>query len=287
MPGKKERVAYVKAFISGILGRMVELHDRFLPPREKKIKLPWGGLWLARQDYLGQCLVLGIGYEKKEQDFLLQFIQDGWTVLDIGAHHGFYTILAAHKAGPHGRVISFEPSERERSRLRAHLDLNRSSNVTIEEFALGEQEGQETLYVCGGIDTGCNSLRPPKVMSKSQPVHVPIQVLDYYLKEHSINRVDFIKMDVEGGEWNVLKGAGQLLTRKPRPVILLELSDMRSAPWNYRCSELRDFLEKYGYSLFSFEKRGKLLPTPNQEEYNENVLAVPSERHPEIQSYLA
>jgi len=71
-------------------------------------------------------------FEKAEIHFVENFLKEGMTVLDIGAHHGFYTILASKKVGPSGRVIAFEPSPRERRRLLLHLKLNQCSNVKVE-----------------------------------------------------------------------------------------------------------------------------------------------------------
>ena len=286
MPGTKQLIGDCKAFISGLLGKAIAIQQKILPLPPAVIRLPWGSRWMAGSDYVSQCLRWGLNYEKKEQAFLLSFLKEGWTVLDIGAHHGFYTLLASSKIGAAGRVIAFEPSPRELERLKQHLEMNQCGNVRTENIALGESEGEETLYVCDGLDTGCNSLRPPRVMSKTRPVRVALKTLDNYLREAAVERVDFIKMDVEGGEWNVLKGARQLLEGSGRPVILLELSDMRSRPWGYGCGELRTFLESKKYCLFSFDRQGYLVPLLPQNDYNENVLAVPSERLAEVDSEM-
>src|SRR5438309_4114648 len=101
------------------------------------------------------------GFERQEQEFLLEFLGPGMTFIDIGAHHGLYSLLASKKVGPSGRVVAFEPSPREFRRLRWNLALNRCRRVRAEPFALGATDGTADLFVCLGWDTGCNSLRPP------------------------------------------------------------------------------------------------------------------------------
>ena len=83
-------------------------------------------------------------------------------VLDIGAHHGFYTLLASRKVGKKGKVIAFEPSPRKRRKLIWHCRLNRTDNVWIESCALGSFDGEAELFLVKGKETGCNSLRPPE-----------------------------------------------------------------------------------------------------------------------------
>jgi FkbM family methyltransferase len=83
------------------------------------------------------------------------------TVLDVGAHNGFYTLLASKRVGPTGQVIAFEPSPRERQRLLSNLWINGCSNVIVEPVALADEDSVATLFVVSGAETGCNSLRPP------------------------------------------------------------------------------------------------------------------------------
>ncbi len=75
---------------------------------------------------------------------------------------------------------------------------------------------------------------------------------------NEISQVDFIKMDVEGGELDILKGAAGLLSRRPRPVILAEVADERTSAWGYSASEIYDFLVKLDYQWFSVDRQGAL-----------------------------
>ena len=139
------------------------------------------------------------------------------TVLDIGAHHGYYTLLASQIVGPAGKVLAFEPSPRERKKLNLHLRLNRCKNVLIESCALGDADSAGQLFLASRTESGCNSLRRPDVSGAPAPISVVVQRLDQVLLKQRIGSVDFVKLDVEGAELSVLKGATELLTKRPRP----------------------------------------------------------------------
>src|SRR5882762_7447241 len=192
---------------------------RFLPGMPLPIPLPFGAWFLARNDYMGGAEMHG-GFELAERAFVGRFLRPGMTALDIGAHHGLYTLLASKRVGPSGRVFAFEPSPRERKALRWNVRMNRCKNVVIEGLALGNEEGEGSLYVVDGHETGCNSLRPPALTGETSPIQVRVTSLDGWLGTHLAKSVDFIKLDVEGGELSVLQGAQRLLEGRPRPIIL-------------------------------------------------------------------
>jgi 2-polyprenyl-3-methyl-5-hydroxy-6-metoxy-1,4-benzoquinol methylase len=129
-------------------------------------------------------------------------------------------------------------------------------------------------------------MRPPDVNEPIVKKSVRVLTLDQYLTGHIMKNVDFLKLDVEGAELSVLNGATKLLATKPRPVIMCEVDDIRTAPWNYKASEIYDFLVNAGFEWFSFNSDGPLLPFPRQEEIHANLLAVPSERRSTISHLL-
>jgi len=229
-------------------------------------------------------------FEEAERQFVERFLRPGMIVLDIGAHHGFYTLLASRKVGKKGKVIAFEPSPRERRRLVRHLRINGCSNVRVEALALAAKEEETTLFVVKGRETGLNSLRPTKADEPLETISVTVTTLDGYLEQKGIAAVDFIKMDVEGTELEVLKGATHLLSRPPRPVILSEVQDIRTESFGYRAKDILEFLHQRNFHWFKIRRDGKLLPlsAPNDLTSWEscNFVAVPIERLKEIESFL-
>ena len=241
------------------------------------VRLPFGAWWLARKDDLGSMLV-GEGFENSERAFVQRFLKPGMTVLDIGAHHGFYTILASKRIGLHGNVFAFEPSPREQRALRLHVRLNRCKNVRIEGLALGNERKEALLYVAEGPRTGFNSLNPPNSETETSRIRVKVTRLDDWMAAQKIERVDFIKLDVEGAELEVLRGAQNLLDCRPGPVILCELEDIRSAPWGHRAKEVATFLQALGFTWFQCSASGELIRLPdNTEQYEGNFVALRTE----------
>src|SRR6202048_3475496 len=114
---------------------------RVFPEMPIPLRLPFAAWWLAQKSALDDDLIHE-GFEDAEIAFVERMLRTGMTVWDVGAHHGLYTLLASKRVGSAGRVIAFEPSARERKRLRLHLQLNRCKNVVVESCALGDKRGE-------------------------------------------------------------------------------------------------------------------------------------------------
>jgi FkbM family methyltransferase len=233
--------------------------------------LPFGGYFFRRNDFLGLNLQT---FETGELAFAEGFLRPGMTVLDIGAHQGLYTLLASRRVRPSGRVFSFEPSPRERRALRLNLAINFCDNVAVQSLALGSEETTADLYVVDEYNTGYNSLKPPRVAQATRAVPVKIGTLDHWLGEKKIDRVDFIKLDVEGAELSVLKGASKSLARM-RPVLLVEVAQIRTAAWGYEAVEIVRFLQNIGYQWFEILDGGKLRPVTQIDRNEMNLVAMP------------
>jgi FkbM family methyltransferase len=250
---------------------------RYFPGIPLPLRLPFGAWWLVENDFAGAALLEG-RFEEAGRAFVAQFLKPGMTVLDIGAHKGLYSMISAFKVGSSGRVFAFEPSPRERRRLTQHLRLNGCRNVRVFDFALGDSEGGADLFVVRGTETGCNSLRRPDVAQPVEPVHVTVKVLDEVLREQGVSTVDFIKLDVEGAELSVLKGAAHLLRSAHRPVILCEVQDQRTKPWGYAAKNIIEYVCSFGYSWVELDETGATRPLAlGVEHYDGNFVAIPKE----------
>lgn len=247
---------------------------RLFPNSTWAVRLPYGGWWLAQNDTCSEMIAMG-SFEVPEWRFVDRFLKEGMTVLDIGAHCGFYSILASKRVGARGRVIAFEPSPRERGRLEQHLRRNGCVNVQIEPVALSYEEGERELFLVQGSETGCNSLKPPALDQPTKSIRIQAITLDAYLRGHGIDRVDFMKLDVEGGERDVLRGAENLIASVHRPVILCEVDDRRTAPWGYQAKEIFNHITKRGYAWYGLTDWGELTSLETSECYN--FVAVPKE----------
>ena len=224
-------------------------------------------------------------FERAEWRFVRHFLKEGMTVLDIGAHHGFYTILASKRVGASGRVIAFEPSPGEQRRLSLHLKINHCTNVKVEPFALAGQGGEATFFIVEGRNTAFNSLRPPAVSKPTKKITVGTSTLDNYIKKEHIDHVDFIKIDAEGAELEILRGAKCSFNQNCCPVIMAEVSDMRTEQWGYQASEIFDHLSERGYRWFVVNPEGKLEPFRERGQLY-NFVAVAEKKLAEMQDLI-
>lgn len=189
-------------------------------------------------------------YEPEEMTVLDQRIRPGMTVLDVGANVGYMTLFMAARVGDAGRVHSFEPNPTVARRLAENLALNPAlrGRITVHDFALGATSRETEFYAPVDGHEGVGGLRDTERAPLDRVIRVPVRTLDEFAAAYGIRRLDFIKMDVEGGEWDVLKGGAGVLARF-RPLILLEAFDGNTRAYGYRVFELLSDLEARGYEV--------------------------------------
>lgn len=161
--------------------------------------------WLQRQIFMYGVYRV----EEKHRDFMLSRVREGGTILDVGAHIGYYTLLFAKRTGEHGRVYAFEPSTKTRARLLENISLNDFANITTVEAAASDAAGTATINLAGGSNTGSTSLHFDSGAVGTERVETII--IDDYLERHGIDEIDLIKIDVEGHELHVLQGMRRTL----------------------------------------------------------------------------
>lgn len=219
------------------------------------------------------------GNDLRDLQLLWKLLKPGMVFLDIGAHHGIFSLVAARRTGEHGFLAAFEPSPRERHRLRLHLRWNGFRAARVESLAVGAASSEtEFFQVVSGDDTR-SGLQPPQ--SGDATISIPVKTigLDQYLLESSLGRVDVIKLDVEGAELDVLRGATKVLADL-RPMILCEVLDATTCAWGYRAREIISLLKHYDFEWFDVLQDGSLAPHEIRDSYPDvrNYLAIPREK---------
>jgi FkbM family methyltransferase len=155
--------------------------------------------------------ILNGTYEREQTRLFERHVRPGATVLDVGAHVGYYTLLSAVLAGPSGRVHSFEPNPQNADFLRRHVRINRLDSVRVEQAAVSDREGTARFDFGTGSGTGH--------LADAGALEVRTLRLDDYCAQHALAPAA-LKIDVEGAEMSVLQGARDMLARH-RPVIFL------------------------------------------------------------------
>jgi FkbM family methyltransferase len=242
---------------------------RFLPDRYFQFRFPGGKIYLNLKMHRGMLSrALGM-YEPAKMEAVLKLLKPGSTFIDIGANIGDFSLLAASVAGSAGRVLAFEPESTNCGLMKRNIELNGYKNIEVFQLALSDSNGEASLYLGDRCDY--HSLLRDQPERKAGVIAVKTRTLDSFLEEFGQNRVDMIKVDVEGAELEVLRGAREVLRRNPDVVLLLELHP----PLGVNPAEVCDFLSHLGLSLFQLSSQ---FNTPAR--VHENMSEVLACRHP-------
>lgn len=182
-------------------------------------------------------------YEQAEFATWRSLVPVGASIADIGANIGWYS---AHTAvmDPKATVVAFEPVPASFDSLRRTVDRNGLVNVTIENVAVSDHTEGLVLMVDPTI-AGAASAHPTISLDHPEKVRVPSVTLDGYAARHG-SRFDAIKLDVEGGELAVLRGAEQVL-RTDRPLVLCEMLRRHTRAFGYHPNDILAFMATLGY----------------------------------------
>ena len=186
-------------------------------------------------------------YDVLQVEWLSTHLREGDTAIDIGAHYGVYSILMAAMCGRTGRVVAFEPDPYAREVLAENLDLNPEiKRPVVEACACSDSVGEATLFSRGG--NAQSSLARSAVEfsaeQKSEEFRVPLVTLDSYVAEHDLPVPRWVKIDPEGAEIRILKGAQNLLASDAG--ILCELHPYAWPEFGNTFSELKDLVAAAG-----------------------------------------
>jgi FkbM family methyltransferase len=231
------------------------------------------------------CLYVCGSFEPNEFAFLDKVLKPGMVFLDVGANDGYYTLFAAQRVGPGGRVLAFEPSTRERVNLKRNVARNKMGNVTVIPAALGASSGTADLQLAQGVHAGHNTLGhfANDGVQPESVEQVDVRTLDGVARELGLTRIDAMKIDVEGAEASVIAGAREVLAGA-RPLIVLEISDKALRGQGSDAQRLIGTLRgELGYEIGVFSPQtGRIELLADGQDLSSNVVAMPRERIPEI-----
>ncbi len=160
-------------------------------------------------------------YERNKMNLIMAWLKPGATFVDVGSNKGDFTLLAAKVVGSDGKVLSFEPEPENCYWIRKSVEANGYENIALFEVALSATDGTASLYL--GSKSGWHTLLPGQPNRSNGTITVMTRKLDSVLREANQARVDMIKIDVEGAELEVLKGARQALSNNSDIVLLMDL----------------------------------------------------------------
>lgn len=194
--------------------------------------------------------ILNFGYyEKTDFDMVMNLVEKGDTIFDIGANIGWYSLNLAKNIKT-TEVLSFEPIPKTFDYLKRNVELNQINNIKTFNFGFSDEEKEiEFYYYKEG--SGNASLTNLSNMEGTQKIKCAVKKLDAFVSMNNCS-VDFIKCDVEGAELLVFKGGIETIKRD-KPIIFTEMLRKWSDKFNYHPNEIIELLTSEGYRCFTAE----------------------------------
>ena len=222
---------------------------------------------------VGRAIYYGNVHEGDETAFLRSRVTARSICCDIGANVGYYSLLFASLA-PDGRVHSFEPVPLNFYVLCTNRLLNHFYNLIANPCAVVDSNATVSFVV--SRDSAFSSLVDTGMKPRAMEISVPMIRLDSYCEQNGVDRIDVLKVDVEGAEGRVLSGAPELFrdrSRRPR-TIMLELYDPLLSRYDSSIDRILSTMEDFGYRPFVFRKGQRV--SFQREHYNRlyNVIFI-------------
>jgi FkbM family methyltransferase len=252
-----------KTAVAGLVSRPVVGARRAVGKGPTMVSRRRGIAWnLDLREGIDLAIWLFGSFEPSTRRVYSRMVGPGDTVVDIGANVGAHTLQFSSIVGPAGRVVAIEPTEWAFTKLRANLDLNPdlAKRVHAEQAALVASPDDplpEAIYASWPLRDG-DDLHPTHRGRAVATSGARAATLDGLLAEAGVERIDLIKLDVDGAECAVLRGGAESLARH-RPPILLELAPHVFEEAGSGIGELTEVLAGAGYSL---RELGSNVPLP-------------------------
>jgi FkbM family methyltransferase len=239
-----------------------------LPDRQISMKLDLNESQPSDSTILS-FLTLGQLYENDVADIMIRAVRPGDLLIDVGANLGYFTLLMAFLTGPGGHVLSCEPTAGNVARLIRHLDLNELHNAEIIPHPMADAATEIEFWFnsdnAGGHAIWDVGQYPTNIKSRLSPhsVRVHATTIDQEVAERGGKAPRLIKIDTEGAEHTILRGATKLLAAHAVPYIVTELHNFGLERCGSSQAGLRDFMREFGYDMFLLYPDGalpKLIP---------------------------
>lgn len=205
------------------------------------------------QQYCGD-IYYGVGFEQGELALVEKLVSPGGTFIDVGANVGVYTLLASRLVGAGGRVHSFEPHNDAFALLKMNVGLNHAENVNLNPIAIADAVGEMDLYM--NAQSALTGLGRTNRGVLSGVQKVPVWSLDHYARQANVSEADFLKIDVEGFEGHVLRGAQALLSASRNLIVISELAKKNFEPLGFSVKEVVDWMQGLGFEAWMIRNDG-------------------------------
>jgi len=195
-----------------------------------------------------QQQIFWYGYYEKEYALTFEsFVQKNSVVFDIGANAGYYSLITATKA-IEGQVFSFEPYSIHFEELGKNIGINKLKNIFPIKLAVSDKEEESQLFISDDTNSGMTGLNAAKNFS-GQIEKIKTILLDNWMKKQDIQRIDCIKIDIEGAEYFALAGMKDIL-QNFKPVLFIEIANELLHHFGHNATDIYTLLQGHGYTPY-------------------------------------
>ena len=202
--------------------------------------------WLNENKYLDKSIIENGIFEKYSTQIINQLVKKGDFVLDIGANIGYYSVLFSKLVGETGVVFCFEPTEHYSSVLEMNLEANNIQNAEV--FKVGLSNKRQKLEI--QIGNSSATLHPIENQAIIKEELIMLTTLDDFMLQHKLQKIDLVKIDIDGHEPLFFEGAQKTLD-KFNPIVLLEVNHLNYIEAGFSAWDFYDFLKQNHYIIYS------------------------------------
>lgn len=216
-------------------------------------------VFIWAQEDIGKKLLLTGSFERDEIRYLERSIRADDVCFDVGGNTGIYAMLFAKLAGERGQIYVFEPVRRNSLAISLAAEINNFNNIHVFEGVASSENGMVKITLPEMDGAYAHIVKSNNVLDC---IDVKSITLDYFVEEEGINRLDILKIDVEGAEFDVLRGAAGILgNEKTAPrVVMVELFSQFLGKFDSSIPEILEYMHNFGYLPYSARSDGSLIP---------------------------
>ena len=260
-----------KNFLGQKLLKLINPKKKIL---QKQRMLAGFQLQLDLRDRMQSVIFMKRCHEPETEVIFKEVAKSCQVFFDVGANIGYFSFLVK-QLSPRAQIYSFEPLPQNIDAFKINRDINQFSLMELNEVCIADEEGETEFLIPPPAESGWGRMAHRDLFS-GKKIKRPVITLDGFCRRRNISRVDLIKIDVEGYEFKVLKGAMEMI-EKYRPKVCIELNEPCLLDTGTSGEEIFNYFKKRNYQMYALDKKRGLLKTESPLSYYKylNYFALP------------